>query len=362
MSKIGIRPMVSEDRAAFVELTALRPGFDRARAERRTDVIWHIAFQNPTSDGGPTYFVATDGARLLCHMGRIPTWFFVEGRRHLASFAHDLFAHPELQSNGTGFFTTMKLYKCVEDACPSFCGLLWTNEINVKLQQARKYDQLWVQRRVRPLGADREIDAHLAPLPGALRGALRRTTRAAVRVADRALRSVRRAERTERVLEADERFDALADVAGPRLGTAPIKDRAYVRWKYFAWPYLRTAVYVVPDGKDRIRGFVVLREPDSEAEAGRILDLVADPDDGGALASLIARAIAHYHAVRAPRVECVATFPPMVRALEEFFFVERPPRMPLFFLNGHKYENPSHLRSVETWSHAFGDSEGGEVP
>ncbi len=354
--------MTPEDRAAFVDLTSLRPGFDRKRAERRTDVIWHIAFENPTTDGKPTYFVATDGSRLLCHMGRIPTWFFVEGQRHLASFAHDLFAHPELQSNGSGFFTTMKLYKQVEETCASFCGLLWTNEINVKLQQARKYDQLWVQRRVRPLHAGREIDARLKRVPLPVRSLLQGVSRTGVRLADRALHTLRQVERTERILRPDERFDRLAEEAGPRLGTAPVKDRAYVRWKYFTWPYLRTAVYAVPDGTEKIRGFIVLREPETESESGRILDIVADPDDRRALATLVARAIDHYQDLGLSRVECIATFPPITRALDEFFFVERPPKLPLFFLNGHKYPNADHLRSVQTWSHAFGDSEGGEVP
>lgn len=362
MSKISIRPMVPEDRDAFLELTAHRPGFDRGAAERRTDVIWHIAFENPTSDGAPTYFVATDGRRLLCHMGRMPTWFFVEGRRHLAAFAHDLFAHPELQASGSGFFVTMKLYKSVEDACRSFCGLLWTNEINIKLQQARKYDQLWVKRWVRPLEADRIIHQRLDFLPEPLKGVARMAGRFAIRVGDVALRTAHSGDRTEAIPRADARFDALADRVGPLLGTAPVKDRAYVDWKYFRWPHLRKSVFGVPDRLGGLRGFIVLREPDAPHEPGRILDLVASPDDDAALQALVALSIRHFRARGCPRVECMATAPALADALARFFFVQRPPDKPLFFLNGHKYDNVEHLRRLETWCHAFGDSEGGEVP
>jgi hypothetical protein len=58
----------------------------------------------------------------------------------------------------------------------------------------------------------------------------------------------------------------------------------------------------------------------------------------------------------------MATFPPVARALGRFFFVQRLPDMPLFYLNGQKAPNPDHLAHVENWCHAFGDSEGGETP
>lgn len=362
MSKVSIRPMTFEDREAFVDLTAHRPGFNRAAAEKRTQVIWHIAFENPTSDGGPTYFVATDGSRLLCHMGRIPTWFFLEGERHLASFAHDLFAHPDLQASGAGFFTTMKLYKSVENACQSFCGLLWTNEINVKLQQARKYDQLWVRRWVRPLDASRMIDDRLGALPNVARSALKLAGRSAIGVGDLALRRSWRRAPVERIDRADERFDRLAESVGPRLGIAPVKDRAYVHWKYFTWPNLPTTVYGVPTPGGDLRGFVVLREPQLPSDQGRVLDLVAAPDDEEAFNGLVAAAIEHFRKLRVHSVDCMGTSPPVARALGRFFFVQRLPDMPLFYLNGHKAPNPAHLAHVENWCHAFGDSEGGETP
>jgi len=145
------------------------------------------------------------------------------------------------------------------------------------------------------------------------------------------------------------------------LGTAPVKDRAYVAWKYFDWPHLRTTVYGVEDGRS-LRGFVALREPESPAEPGRILDIVAAPDDDAAWHGLIARALSHFRARKSSRVECMGTSPAVAAALARFFFVERPPQMPLFFLNAHRYQNPDHLRRRETWCHAFGDSEGGEQP
>ncbi len=361
MKKLTLRGMTPDDRAGFEALTALRPGYDLLATKNRADLIWHIAFKNPTSDGQPTYFVVTDGERLLCHMGRIPTWFWVEGKRHLAAFAHDLFAHPELQATGAGFFATMRLYKAVEEACPSFAALLWTNEINIKLQQARRYDQLWVKRHARPLDATRQIAEKLPFVPAPLLALAGKASRAAITAGDAVLRRRRGQAPVEPIFGADPRFDRLAERVGPRLGTAPIKDSAYVQWKYFAWPNLNATVLAVPSGPD-LRGFVVLRDPDHAGDPGRILDLVAAPDDEEALDALVAAALSHYRSHGLTRVECVATFPAVARALERFYFVERGPETPLFFLNGHKYPNVAFLRRLDTWGHEYGDSEGGEAP
>jgi hypothetical protein len=58
----------------------------------------------------------------------------------------------------------------------------------------------------------------------------------------------------------------------------------------------------------------------------------------------------------------MATSPAFAAGLRSFFFLQRPPNNPLFFLNGHKYPQLSHLERLENWHHSFGDSEGGEVP
>ena len=126
--KFSIRELRREDEGAYADLCAARPGLDRAAAEARAHLVQHLAFANPTSDGAPTYFVVAAGDRLLGHMGRMPTWFWVEGRRHLATFAHDLFVHPELQHTGQGFFATMRLYQAVERASKSFVAMCWTND------------------------------------------------------------------------------------------------------------------------------------------------------------------------------------------------------------------------------------------
>lgn len=357
--KIELRPMEVRDRQSFADLTALRPGYDRRRAEERTDVIWHIAFENPVSDGKPTYFVAVRGDEVVCHMGRMPTTFWAKGKRHSASFAHDLFSHPDLQVGGRGFFVTMKLYKQVEETCDSFCGLCWTNQLNVKLQQSRKYDELWVKPWVRLLGLERLLERLSLPWPAA--HLAHRLGDAGLAVFDRASRYVVRTQ-CEPSFRFDARFDRLAEQVGPRLGIAPVKDAAYLRWRYQDWPYLRTSTYVLPRPHGEIGGFVVLREPSAGEESGRILDLVCDPDDLIGARALAMCALRHYRHLGMRRLEVLATQPALQRALRPLLFVPRGDLLPLFYLNGAKFDDPAHLADLANWHHAFGDSEGGEVP
>jgi hypothetical protein len=292
-------------------------------------------------------------------MGRIPTRFWIRGEKHAASFAHDLFGHPELQATGRGFFVTMKLYKSVEETCDSFCALCWTNDINVKFQQARRYDQLWTRPWVRVLDVDRHVDKLRLPWPVAHFG--RGAGRAALTAFDAtAIAALGRD--VELTVRFDERFDRLSESVGPKLGIAPVKDSAYLRWRYLDWPHLRTTTYVLKDKRGPIRGYVVLLDPADRLASGRILDLVTDPEDTVAALTLGSAAIRHYRSLRLSRIECIATAPHLQRALSMLLFVPRLPELPLFFLNGDKYPRADHLRRVENWHHSFGDSEGGEVP
>ena len=358
MSKIEVRPMVVGDRASFAELTRHRPGYDAARAEARTDVIWHIAFENPSRGEQPTYFVATDGTRILCHMGRMPTIFWVSGKRVSAYFAHDLFAHPELQATGAGFFVTMKLYKTVEAACTNFVGLAWTNDINIKFQQARKYHQMWVRRWARPLDLDTQLSK--MPLPGVARTIGKAFGGVALRALDGALGlGVARCERWDEPFDA--RFDVLAERVGSKLGITPDKTAPYLTWRYRSWPGLPTTTYVVNDPHGELAGFIVLRNGNAGDLGGLVLDISFDPNVAGTGVALVGAALEHFRKANLHGVWCTVSSPEIKRVLKRHLFVERPPDYPLFVMNSEKYEDPHLLRCLDAWHHVYGDSEGGEA-
>jgi GNAT superfamily N-acetyltransferase len=367
-----IRPLRAADMDSFAELCASRPELDRAAAEERAEVVEWLAFHNPEADGNPTYFVVDLGGRLMGHLGRMPTRFGIEGRPHRASYIHDLFVHPELQRGGRGFFLAMQMYRAAEQASPSFSVLTWTNDINLGLQRARKYDELWADRYVKLLRADVQIDriagriAGRAAEPehggrglGAVTGAGKPVAAGLLHIADRVLSTAlggrRRLYRVDRF---DDRFDALAERLLARLGIAPIKTRAYLAWKYFDRPHMQTAVYVALDSAGELRGFTVVSPTGARYHDAYVLELVADPEDTRTIAALALQAAEHSRSDGAFLIECVAADPRFARVLRQVLFLPREPRYPLFRALGERYERPELLGRLESWHFSMGDSEG----
>ena len=370
-NKPEIRALRPSDMDSFVELCMHRDGMDRAAAEHRAQVVEWIAFHNPDDDGDPTYFVADVGGRVMGHLGRMPTRFYVEGEPHLASYVHDLFVHPELQKGGRGLFLSMQLYRTAERASKSFCVLVWTNEINIRIQQARGYDQLWAERYVKLLRADGQIDRLAGrvreglprPLPRPLIEPLAALAKpvatGVIQASDRLLyRTTHARHRLVRIEGFDARFDRLAERVGPRMGIAPIKTQRYLRWKHADRPALETATYAALDTGGELAGFVVVCVPRTAYHDSYILELVADPDDARTIAALCHQAIEHCREQGAYSLQCIGTDPRFARVLRQLLFVPREPREPLFRANAGRYAHPEVLGRLGAWHASYGDSEG----
>jgi hypothetical protein len=355
--KFAVRELRRDDEVAYADLVASRPGLDRGTAEQRSALVQYLAFENPVSDGAPTYFVVESGDRLMGHMGRMPTWFWAEGRRHLATFAHDLFVHPEMQASGQGFFATMRLYQAVEKASRSFVAMCWTNDINVRLQQTRKYDQLWVDRLVRPMRMDGKLGLLGRIRPVLERGATR-LGNVALRGVDTALRLSGSDRSVVEFASFGRHFDDLAEFIGPTMGIAPVKDAAYLSYKYARRPGLATRTFAAESAPDRLVGFVVLREAEGPRSTGTILDLSANPEDEETYEALLGRTLGFYAERGVGSIEAMQTDPRVGRHLARFGFVRRGDKLPFFYANGSKYPRPQALADVARWHHVYGDSEG----
>jgi GNAT superfamily N-acetyltransferase len=373
--KPEIRPLRPADMDSFVELCAARDTLGRAGAEKRAQVVEWVAFHNPEADGNPTYFVVDLGGRVMGHLGRMPTRFGLEGRPHRASYIHDLFVHPELQKGGRGFFLAMQMYRAAEQASPSFSVLVWTNEVNLGLQRARKYDELWAERFVKLLRADGYIDKLTGDrLTGRTEAADRkaggrfglglvaRATKPVaagfLSVADRAMDTALGRRRMQRVDHFDERFDVLAERLLPRLGIAPIKSRDYLAWKYYDRPHIDSAAYVALDSAGELLGFTIVTAPGARFRDSYVLELVADPGDTRTIVALALQAAEHCRSQGAYSLECVASDPRFARVLRQLLFVPRAPPYPLFRHASDRYERPEALGRVESWHFSIGDSEG----
>lgn len=376
VKKPEIRALRPSDMDSFVELCTRRDGMDRAAAEHRARIVEWIAFHNPDDDGDPTYFVVDQGGQIMGHLGRMPTRFYVEGKPHLASYLHDLFVHPDLQKGGRGLFLSMQLYRTAERASKSFCVLVWTNEINIRIQQARGYDQLWAERYVKLLRADGQIERMaermaervasplVSPLVSPLAALAKPVATGLIQASDRVLsRAMDGRRRLVRIEGFDARFDRLAERVGPRMGIAPVKTRRYLRWKHADRPALETATYAALDtggelAGGELAGFVVVCVPRTAYHDSYILELVADPDDTRTIAALCHQAIEHCRAQGAYSLQCIGTDPRFARVLRQLLFVAREPREPLFRANADRYAHPEVLGRLGGWHASYGDSEG----
>ena len=352
--KTIIRALTPADVDKYADLCAARDGLDRKAAEDRAELVAFLAFQNPTSDGRPTYFVAETGDRLTGHLGRMPTWFFADGRRHLATFAHDLFVHPDLQKSGHAFFVAMRFYEAIEKASDSFIGMIWTNEINVQLQNSRKYERSYFQRMAHVLRVDSKIQ-RIGAL-GPMRAVLKPAARLLIEGIDNTLAALHHPRRVEHIESFDKRFDQLADRIGPRMGVAPVKDAAYLDYKYTRRPFIDTECFAALGAPGELLGFVVLRKLGPGEKVGTILELVAPRDDVHTILTLIHVAIGYYREVNAQQIEAAASDPVFVALYERALFLRRS-ELPFSLANPQKYRFPT-VRAIKSWHLSYGDSEG----
>ncbi len=343
--------------SSFVELCESRDGLDNAAARRRAAVVEHIAFGNPADDGAPTYLVGVQGDRVVAHLGRMPTRFYVNNAIETGSYFHDLYVHPDIRKlGGQGFFLSMKLYQAAEDASPGFVALIWTNEINIALQQARKYDQLWTDRCVKILSLDQRID-RLAPRLVA--AAIKPVARALIGSLDTVRALLNRRQGTVQKLDQfDVNFDEFAQRTAPQAGIAPYKDSAYLNWKYVTRPALSVAIFSASDENDELSGYVVVVDPDPTYKAAAIAELVAVNNDPGTIRNLLDTAVSHARLQGAQRIAAVATRVEYSSALRSRLFFPRGRRDPLFFALADRSPNKNLILDTKNWHMSLGDSEG----
>lgn len=353
--KTVIRELRPEDMQQFADLTATRDNLTRAESDARAEVVEWVAFRNPIRDGAPHYFVGDQGGRIVAHLGRMPTLFQIAGTREMASYFHDLYVHPELRKQGgQGFFLSMKMYRSCEKATRSFAAMIWTNEINIALQKARKYRQAWTDKRVLVLGLQEKI-AKRVPKPAAKPAV--RAARAFLKTGSWAVGLRHKSPgHVEKIEGFDHRFDELADRAAAKIGISPYKSSEYLNWKYADRPHLDCTTFQLLDESHRLAGFCVLVNPD-DTHTGYIAELTALDNDRAGIHALLERSIRHFEHVGADRVEAVATHPAYSRALHERLF-RRIMRVPLFLYG--QQDSPHHklLTSPSNWHMGLGDSEG----
>lgn len=355
-----IRGLVPSDMDRFADLCAAR-GAARQAADGRAALVEHLAFRNPVADGNPTYFVIEVAGRLMGHIGRMPAMFQVAGERQLAAYIHDLFVHDELDQFGqVGQASALatELHRRAVEASKSFSVLLWPGDLG--LESTRTYHAMRASRYVKLLRADAKLEEHVPVAPLVTLGKpLAALALAAVdRVRSQALGARRRPR--DRIVEIDrfdDRFDRFSSRMRNRLGICPVKDQAYLGWKYTDRPDVETARFAAVDGTGELIGFVVVAVPARAPHEACILELCADPEDPDTILSLVDQAVEHARKAHAHTIQCMGTDPRFAAVLRKLLFAPRPPDEPIFLAGIERCHEPALLEDVASWHISFGDAE-----
>lgn len=239
------------------------------------------ALENPAAGGMPApTFLVLSGDRAVGHVGTIPIRLWYRGRAWPVHWVKGLMVLPEHRNGPVGFLVLKEAIKhldsalaMVVEAAPLrlFGALRFTdlgplpNYLRV-LRPARMLRRLDLERielgamsrRLRPLlGLLRR--SGLAALAGHALGAGVAIVTAALGPSSRSLR----VEYPPR-LDADE-VTRLWDSVRPGFPTGPVRDGAYLAWRYGTAPFSPYRVAVVREG-DTLVGLSIVRRPRAEPD------------------------------------------------------------------------------------------------
>jgi hypothetical protein len=299
--------------------------------------------------------VGVQGDRVIGHLGRMPTQLWINDQLENTSYIHDLYIHPEIRAQGAqGFFLTMRLYDAVEKASPGLCVLIWTNEINIALQQSRKYKQMWTTCYNKMLNLDSAIDKRV---PKFIAYLAKPIARVAISATDALLKLFRRHPYS---IECnynhfDERFDELAKLTANTIGIAPNKNSAYLNWKYKTRPGIS---YQAMDKNGKLVGYIVISKSRLSNDLISISELVALNNNSQLIGALIDAAVDHARREGPARIQTVATNQQYAQALKSRLFVDREHRVPLFLAKDSESKHVELLHSPDNWHLSLGDSDG----
>lgn len=355
MGKMQIRELCQSDLSSVAELLRTRDDLNEGGAEKRKRLLAWTAFQNPYSRGEPTYFIAEEANKIIAHLGRMPVEFSINGNRQRGYFIHDLYVHPDYRKKGLGYFISMDLYNSAEQNSPSFCCLIWTSALNLKMQRRREYVELKADTFVKlinpyPLLKSRVKSEFLARL-------LSPVLKFFLGLIDSLVLLQPSRGKIFDVERFGSDFDILVQDIQPKLGICSIKRSDYLNWKYIDRPCNNRHVIGVNEGT-KLKGVVILTTTFREGYAeGIILDMIADPDDHRILSSLCQAAIRYFREKKVDKIDCCFTNQKIIALLKRHLFLKATSAIPLVLANLNKTTEEDLLSDLNHWHLTYGESD-----
>lgn len=149
-------------------------------------------------------------------------------------------------------------------------------------------------------------------------------------------------------------YDRLAENLDREPGIRPVKNAAYLNWRYFQCPLKKYRVFQA--GKDHPRGAIVLGTSNKNPMEGWVVDLICASDDEICAYALLGEARRYFAGRQVKRILSFATKPIARRWLMRFGFIPTG-RSPRFTYKYNKTDPISDLLKNAEWNFWHGDGD-----
>ena len=360
MKHLRVRSLKIADMEKLIHLLCRTGVLDQEGARKRARLIEWVAFHNPFAENEePTYFIAEDEGRIVGFHGRMPMHFVINGKTEKGYYVHDLFVDPEYRKRGLGLSITMSLAKAIEEETDSFFCLFGMTPLNQQMQKRRKYHEMSTDAYTKVMNPRRRLTRIL----GENNPLLNITCAVASRVRssyDQLFLKLNSYGLTLRQIERfDNRFDEFNNRILDRIGISSLKDSRLLNWKFVDRPFSNDTAFAA-ERNGRIVGYIVLTLlPGRKISTGRILDIMADPEDSRVISFLCGAAIDYFRRQDVDTIGCVVTDKRFARVFKRFLFSSKKRDVKALFLgNLERCVNRTKLMDIENWHLTRGESDG----
>ena len=336
----------AEDRKAVDALYRRVFGNDAAEASR---LRWEWQYgRNPNNPGRePEIWIAREGRVIVGQYATMPVQVSVQGKNVPGSWGMDVMVAPERQRQGLGeiLFRTWdrnvgaSLGLGLSDSSHRlFQKLNWPNVGPVPCL-VKPLTRRAFRRPNWPVGINRLVSALTLPIVLIISRA--RPVRSEVRLIQRF----------------DESFTELWDTLAPKFDLAVRRDAAYLNWKYVSAPHVRYSI-AVARRDDRNIGYAVYRhlyEP--RGRVTLLVDFLADPDDEGALRTLLNWIDREARQADSDKIRAFATHGAFRRALRRSGYFQVKSTMEFVVKINAIEIPPAFYENSENWHVTLGDSD-----
>ena len=335
-----------DDRRAVEALYRRVFGNDAAEASRHR---WDWQYRrNPNNPGHePEIWIAREGPALVGQYATMPVKLSLKGAEVRGSWGMDVMVAPERQRQGLGEV----LFRTWDRNVGASLGL-GLSDSSYRLFQKLKWPDVGpvpclvkplTRRAFRrpnwPVPINRLVSA--LTLPVVLIVARTRPLRAEVRLIQRF----------------DDSFTTLWDELAPKFDLAVRRDAAYLNWKYVSAPHVRYSIAVLRRDNRNI-GYAVYRHlHEPRGRVTLIVDFLADPDDEGALRTLLHWIDREARQADSDKIRVFAMHAGFRRVLRRSGYFQVKSTMEFVVkINGIDVD-PSFYENTDTWHITLGDSD-----